>query len=117
VSSPTIALEQKLTADLSVFFAIRVRFFQWDEQKELPRELFKKAAAAGWLGACAGAPWNTKYAGTKLAGDIRPEEFDPFHEMIGTEELSRVGSGGLAWGPWMHRTRQMITVALWLQGC
>ena len=29
---------------------------------------------------------------------VKPEQFDAFHEMIGTEELSRVGSGGLAWG-------------------
>jgi len=72
--------------------------FEWDEAKELPRDLFHKAAAAGWLGSCVGAPWPTKYAGTKLAGDIKPEEFDAFHEMIGTEELSRAGSGGLAWG-------------------
>ena len=34
----------------------------------------------------------------QLVGDIDPSQFDVFHEMIGTEELSRVGSGGLAWG-------------------
>jgi len=72
--------------------------FEWDEQKELPRELFNKAAQAGWLGGCCGAPWQTKWAGDKLVGGIKPEQFDAFHEQIGTEELSRVGSGGIAWG-------------------
>ena len=64
----------------------------------MPRELFRKTATAGWLAGCVGCPWPTKYAGDKLIGGIRPDQFDPFHEMIGTEELSRVGSGGLAWG-------------------
>jgi len=72
--------------------------FEWDESKTIPRELFKKCAQAGWLGGCAGAPWPTKYAGDKVVGGLKPEEFDVFHELIGTEELSRVGSGGLAWG-------------------
>jgi alkylation response protein AidB-like acyl-CoA dehydrogenase len=55
--------------------------FEWDEAKELPRDLFKKTADAGWLGACCGAPWPTKYAGTKLVGGLKPEEFDVFHEV------------------------------------
>jgi len=71
--------------------------FEWDEAKAIPRELFQKTAKAGWLGACVGAPWRPE-AGDKLIGGIKPEQFDVFHEMIGTEELSRVGSGGLAWG-------------------
>jgi len=71
---------------------------EWDEAKRLPRELFKKCASIGWLGGCVGAPWPTKYAGTTVAGGLKPEEFDVFHEMIGTEEMCRPGSGGVLWG-------------------
>jgi alkylation response protein AidB-like acyl-CoA dehydrogenase len=45
-----------------------------------------------------GAPWRPEYAGTKLAGGVKPEEFDAFHEMILLEEVSRAGSGGVVWG-------------------
>ena len=42
-------------------------------------------------------------------GGIKPEEFDAFHEQIGTEELSRVGSGGAAWGsPASRETRSSV---------
>jgi hypothetical protein len=47
---------------------------EWDEQKELPRELFRKCAQIGWLGGCAGTPWPTKYAGSNIIGGIKPEE-------------------------------------------
>jgi hypothetical protein len=36
----------------------------------------------------------TKYVGSKLAGGIKPEEFDPFMEMILIDEVARAGSGG-----------------------
>lgn len=29
---------------------------------------------------------------------IKPEEFDPFHEFVVCDELSRCGSGGVLWG-------------------
>lgn len=45
----------------------------------MPKELFKKCADAGWLAAVVGAPWQTKFAGDKLAGGVKPEEFDAFH--------------------------------------
>lgn len=71
---------------------------EWDEQKKMPRELYRKCYEAGWLPGVAGAPWPTKYCGDKLAGGIRPEEFDAFHEMILVDEVSRCGSGGIVWG-------------------
>jgi alkylation response protein AidB-like acyl-CoA dehydrogenase len=40
----------------------------------------------------------TEYAGTNLAGGIKPEEFDAFTELILLDELSRCGSGGVIWG-------------------
>lgn len=37
------------------------------------------------------------YVGTKIAGGIKPEEFDVFHEMIAIDEVARCGSGGILW--------------------
>ncbi len=56
----------------------------WEEAGELPRELHRKAAAAGILG----LRYPESYGG-------HSEGFDIFHGMTQTEELSRVGAGGL----------------------
>jgi len=74
---------------------------EWDEQKQLPKELFKKVAQIGWFGGCIGAPWPAKYCtppGGKIVGTVEPKDFDVFHELVGTEELCRGGSGGVLWG-------------------
>lgn len=39
--------------------------------------------------------WPTEYAGTKIAGDVRPEEWDPFHELIIIDEMARCGNVSL----------------------
>jgi len=67
---------------------------EWDEAKSLPKSLFEKASAAGWLPVCVGA-WPTSYVGEP------PEELrkmDYFHELVLIDELSRCGSGGVLWG-------------------
>jgi hypothetical protein len=33
-----------------------------------------------------------------VAGGIKPEELDTFHDMILIDELSRCGAGGVVWG-------------------
>jgi acyl-CoA dehydrogenase len=57
---------------------------QWEKDGELPRELHKKAAAAGILG----LRYPEEYGG-------HSEGFDIFHGLTQTEELSAVGAGGL----------------------
>lgn len=71
---------------------------EWDENKTLPKELYRKAYEAGWLAGVAALPWPTKYVGDKIAGGVKPEEFDAFHELIIIDEISRCGSGGVVWG-------------------
>ena len=66
---------------------------EWDETKTIPKDLFRKAYAAGILPAVVGGQWPTKYAGIPP-----PEGYDQFHAMIFTDELSRCGSGGVVWG-------------------
>lgn len=57
---------------------------RWEAEGELPRELHRKAAEAGILG----LRYPEEYGG-------HSEGFDIFHGMTQTEELSRVGAGGL----------------------
>jgi len=71
---------------------------QWDEKKELPKELWQKAYHAGWLPGVIGIPWPTKYAHMEIAGGVKPEEWDAFHLLILNDELCRCGSGGVVWG-------------------
>jgi len=56
----------------------------WEEARELPRELHRKAADAGILGL--GYP--EEYGG-------HSEGFDIFHSLVQSEELARPGAGGL----------------------
>jgi alkylation response protein AidB-like acyl-CoA dehydrogenase len=45
-----------------------------------------------------GGEWPTEYVGDHIAGNVNPKEWDPFHELILYDELSRCGSGGVVWG-------------------
>jgi acyl-CoA dehydrogenase len=56
---------------------------RWEAAEELPRELHRKAAAAGLLGV--GFP--EAYGGVEVP--------DPFYAIVLTEELARAGSGGV----------------------
>lgn len=56
---------------------------KWEKAEELPRELHKKAAAAGIMGV--GYPEDCGGLGID----------DPFYAIVMTEELARAGSGGL----------------------
>jgi len=72
---------------------------QWDESKQLPKELFKRCASAGFTPLLVGLPWPTKYVGDRVGnGEFTPGELDPFHELIFIDEVSRCGSGGVLWG-------------------
>lgn len=71
---------------------------RWDEAKKLPKEIHRKCFEAGWLPGVVGHHWPTEYAGDKIAGGVRPEEYDAFHELIIMDEVSRCASGGVTWG-------------------
>ncbi|KAJ3268584.1 hypothetical protein HDV01_002563 [Terramyces sp. JEL0728] len=70
---------------------------EWDEAKQLPKELFIKAAKAGILQSVVGHV-DPKYTEVPFPGDIPADKFDSFHEFIVCDELSRSGSGGFLWG-------------------
>jgi acyl-CoA dehydrogenase len=62
---------------------------QWDEAGEFPRELYKKAAAVGYMGL--GFP--EQYGGT---------EGDRFMRVIAMQEIARAGCGGVGAGLFSH---------------
>ena len=64
---------------------------EWEEAGRIPRELFKKAKAAGLLGI--GYP--TEYGGEGT-------EFDRFHGIVTSEELARMGAGGVSSALMIH---------------
>lgn len=64
---------------------------EWEAAGRIPRDLFKKAKAAGLLGI--GYP--TEYGGEGT-------EFDRFHGIVTSEELARMGAGGVSSALMIH---------------
>jgi len=61
------------------------------------REMKKEAAMAGLLLARMGpGPWmhDAKRLGIQIPGDVEPDEYDHFHEMIAHQEVARLGLPG-----------------------
>jgi len=71
---------------------------EWDEARALPMDLFRKCAKAGFLAGVIGPPWPQEFADYPIIGGLKPQEFDAFHELILSDEVSRCGSGGVLWG-------------------
>ncbi|KAI8627122.1 acyl-CoA dehydrogenase NM domain-like protein [Xylariaceae sp. FL1651] len=69
---------------------------EWDEKKEVPREIFLEAGRRGYLAGLLGVHYPVEYVKNTVKS-VPPEKWDLFHEMIVTDELSRVGSGGFVW--------------------
>jgi acyl-CoA dehydrogenase len=65
----------------------------WDEAGEVPRELFAKAGAFGLLGA--GYP-------EEYGGSGRGPDYDHFHGIVTSEELARIGAGGISAALMVH---------------
>lgn len=70
----------------------------WSEANNMPAEVRRKAYEAGWLPGVLGLPWPTALVGDHIAGGVKPEEWDAFHELILHDEVARCGSGGVTMG-------------------
>jgi len=69
--------------------------FEWEESLQVPQEVRIKLYKAGALPCCVGS-WPTEYfKGEKIMGDVKPEEWNMFHNLIFTDEISTVASFGI----------------------
>ncbi|KAL2262235.1 hypothetical protein VTK26DRAFT_2071 [Humicola hyalothermophila] len=69
---------------------------EWDEKKEVPPEIYKEMGRRGYLAGLLGTHYQKDYVQNPIKS-VPPEKWDLFHEMLLTDELSRVGSGGFVW--------------------
>ena len=70
---------------------------EWEESTVLPESLYQQAARDGILmpmasGASIKKEWIGKYP---IIGDIKPEEWDGFHDFVIHDEMTRVGGIGV----------------------
>lgn len=70
---------------------------EWEEAKSLAPHTHRKLGQAGILAGLSGM-WPKEFAGESIAGGVKPEEWNFFHEMILLDELCRIGSVGVVWG-------------------
>ncbi|KAK4250052.1 acyl-CoA dehydrogenase/oxidase [Corynascus novoguineensis] len=69
---------------------------EWDEKKEVPAEVYKEMGRRGYLAGLLGTHYQKDYIQNPIKS-VPAEKWDLFHEMLLTDELSRVGSGGFVW--------------------
>lgn len=69
---------------------------EWDEAKEIPKEIYKLAGEKGFNTIALGHPYPTHYG--KVPEPLIGQKIDVFHEFIVADELARCGSGGVLWG-------------------
>ncbi|KAK0516716.1 hypothetical protein JMJ35_001319 [Cladonia borealis] len=70
---------------------------EWDEAKIVPGKIYKQMGERGYLAGLMGLhkyPADRTHHRVKSVG---PEQWDLFHELVVTDEISRAGSGGLVW--------------------
>ncbi|KAK0667461.1 acyl-CoA dehydrogenase/oxidase [Cercophora samala] len=69
---------------------------EWDEKKEVPAHIYKQMGERGYLAGLLGTHYQKDYVKNPIKS-VPTEKWDLFHEMLLTDELSRVGSGGFVW--------------------
>ncbi len=71
---------------------------EWDETKSIPPTLYKRFGELGLIANSVGSPWPKKYAPYPPPAGISADEWDPLHELVANDEISRCGSVGVLWG-------------------
>ena len=70
---------------------------EWDEAKKVPDHIYKEMGTRGYLAGLMGShTFPTEFTDNRVAS-VAPEDWDLFHELIVTDELSRAASGGFVW--------------------
>ncbi|KAH6894707.1 acyl-CoA dehydrogenase/oxidase [Thelonectria olida] len=70
---------------------------EWEKSGVVPQEVQTRHAQLGYT-AVAAFPIGANYlSGQRLPGDISPQEWDSFHDLIVIDELARCGYLGIVW--------------------
>ncbi|KAI9349853.1 putative acyl-CoA dehydrogenase [Zopfochytrium polystomum] len=72
--------------------------YEWEQAGQVPQSVYKKLAQCGFLSGTTGTmPWPKDGLGgfKNPPGGVPAEEWDPFHELILGDELSRCASSGV----------------------
>ncbi|OJJ44578.1 hypothetical protein ASPZODRAFT_168295 [Penicilliopsis zonata CBS 506.65] len=69
---------------------------EWDEAKQVPDRIYKQMGERGYLAGLLGGKFPVNLTPHRVQA-VPPEQWDLFHEMLVTDEISRVGSGGFVW--------------------
>ena len=70
---------------------------EWDESKKIPDSIYKQMGERGYLSGLMGMKHYPTELTKHRVKSVDPKDWDLFHEMLITDELSRSGSGGLVW--------------------
>ncbi|RKF71546.1 Acyl-CoA dehydrogenase apdG [Golovinomyces cichoracearum] len=68
---------------------------EWEEDQKVPEEIYKEMGTRGYLAGLMGSPYCSEYTNNRVASVS--SNWDVFHELILTDEISRAGSGGFVW--------------------
>jgi alkylation response protein AidB-like acyl-CoA dehydrogenase len=73
---------------------------EWERQGFVPQEAIRRHARLGYMAVSIYplAVEQIKAVGQRLPGDIRPEEWDGFHDLIVIDEVAKCGYLGVIWG-------------------
>ena len=70
---------------------------EWEEARKVPDTIYKQMGERGYLAGTLGLHKYPKDYTKNRVRSVGHEQWDMFHEMIITDEISRAGSGGLVW--------------------
>lgn len=70
---------------------------EWEDAKKVPDTIYKQMGERGYLAGLMGLHQYPTEMTKHRVRSVGPEQWDLFHEMVITDEISRAGSGGLVW--------------------
>ena len=69
---------------------------EWEEARRVPETIYQQMGQRGYLAGLLGMHYPANLTDRRVKS-VPPEQWDLFHELIITDEISRAGSGGLVW--------------------
>lgn len=101
VSPYYTASHRRLQQEVREYVAQNITPFceEWEREGSVPPEVIRNHARSGYMAVSVYplAVNEIKKTGQRLPGDIAPEEWDGFHDLIIIDEIARCGYLGVIW--------------------